>query len=84
MAALFVLFLKLSLLLIVTVLITLFSPLPFLSLLKSRAYEPASRSPPCRTLVCHLTVFKRGSIEPAEPESTIFEIPPLFLFRSLG
>jgi hypothetical protein len=58
MAALFFLFLKLSLLLIVTVLIALFSPFPFLSPMKSRAYDPAGCSPPCCT---HADLcFKRG------------------------
>jgi hypothetical protein len=57
MAALFFLFLKLSLLLIV-MLITLFSPFHFLSLVKSRAYEPAGCSPPCCT---HAGLcFKKG------------------------
>jgi hypothetical protein len=58
MAALFFLFLKLALLLIVTVSITLFSPFPFLSLVKSEAYEPAGCSPPCCT---HAGIcFKKG------------------------
>jgi hypothetical protein len=50
MAALLFLFSKCLLLLIVTVLIPLFSCLPFSSLIKSRAYDPAARSHPRRAL----------------------------------
>jgi hypothetical protein len=52
----------LSLLLIVTVLITIFSPFPFLSLVKSRAYEPVGCSPP---YCMHAGLFLKKGIERA-------------------